>query len=157
MSKIMLTIVFLLGVVSAYLIPQLAVATFEIPLVAPERLSPSDYVKEDQIKVYDNRVVINVKGVKWSSFADTNSMDPIIDKGANALQIVPKNADDIEVGDIVSYKHQSSKTLIIHRVIVKDQDEKGVYFILKGDNNKVADPGKVRFDQIKKVLIGVIY
>ena len=33
----------------------------------------------------------------------------------------------------------------------------GIYFILKGDNNPEQDPGRVRFKQIKRVLIGVIY
>jgi len=71
--------------------------------VAPERNSPQDRIKDWQIEVYQNRVVINIDDAQWAAFADTNSMDPVLDKGANAIQIVPKSEDDIKVGDIVSY------------------------------------------------------
>ena len=31
------------------------------------------------------------------------------------------------------------------------------YFIMKGDNNPTSDPGKVRFSQMNRVLIAIIY
>lgn len=121
-----------------------------------EQLSPSDRVREDQIYVYEDKVVLEVPGATWASFSDTNSMDPILDKEANALQLIPRQSSDIQVGDIISYTNSQGER-IIHRVVYKGTDNEGVYFIVKGDNNKVSDPGKVRFDQIDRVLFAIIW
>ena len=63
----------------------------------------------------------------------------------------------IKVGDIVSYSSEYADGAIIHRVIGKNMDDNGVYFILKGDNNPSADPGKIRFSQIRRVVIAIVY
>ena len=44
-----------------------------------------------------------------------------------------------------------------HRIISIGNDEEGTYYIMKGDNNQVQDPYKVRFSNIKYILIGVFY
>ncbi|MFC1741576.1 hypothetical protein ACFL3V_03500 [Nanoarchaeota archaeon] len=124
---------------------------------SPERLSPSDHVKESQIHVYDNRVVLDVEGATWASFTDTNSMDPFLDESSNSIEMRPENADDIEPGDIISYRSGIAGDLVVHRVISKDVDSDGVFYIVKGDNNPTQDPEKVRFDQIHGVLIGIVY
>jgi len=126
-------------------------------IISKERSSPKDRIKEDQIHVYDDSVVINVKNPEWSTFTDTNSMDPVLDKGANAIHIVPTSENEIEIGDIVAYESKYSTGTVIHRVIDIGYDEQGKYFILKGDNNPSEDPGKVRFSQIKRVLVAIIY
>lgn len=120
-----------------------------------EVASPSDHIKEEQIKVFDDRIIIDVQGAQWANFADTNSMDPFLDQGSNALQLVPTSPDEIQVGDIVSYKRGDSR--IIHRVVYIGEDEEGTYFILKGDNNPTSDPGRIRFEQIDRVLFAIIY
>ncbi len=158
--KIMLVVaVFFLGWFASDII---ANVNAEIPMSINrasglELASPQDWIKEDQIHVYSDRIIIDLKDAEWATFTDTNSMDPIIDKGSNAIEIIPKSENDIEVGDIVSYKSEYADGTIIHRVIEKGKDENGVYFILKGDNNSANDPGKVRFDQIKRVLVGILY
>ncbi|RLE38528.1 hypothetical protein DRJ17_03745 [Candidatus Woesearchaeota archaeon] len=122
-----------------------------------EIASPSDWVKEEQIHVYSDRIIIDLKDAEWASFSDTNSMDPLIDETSNAIEIIPSSADDIHVGDIVSYKTEFADGIIIHRVVDIGEDELGKYFILRGDNNPVNDPEKVRFSQIQRVLVGIIY
>ncbi len=122
-----------------------------------EKDSPGDWIKEDQIKVYDNKIIIELKDAEWASFTDTNSMDPILDETVNAIEIIPKSADNIHVGDIVSYKSDYADGTIIHRVIKIGKDNKGWYCIVKGDNNQGPDPGKIRFNQIKRVLVAIIY
>ena len=119
-----------------------------------EKSSPSDWVSEDQIKVSKDKIVINVKNARWSKIANTNSMDPILDEGSNALQIVPKSYSELNVGDIITYEHDSD--LIIHRIIYIGNDGDW-YAIVKGDNNSQPDQTKVRFSDVKKVLIGIIY
>jgi len=87
---------------------------------------------------------------------DSGSMDPIIDKGSNGIRIKEACPHDIEVGDIITYRHDT-KGLIIHRVVHKDIDEQGSYFVLKGDNNPTNDPGKIRCDQYQGTLVAIIY
>lgn len=117
--------------------------------------SPRDRIKQEDIHVYDDRVYLNITGTEWAEFDNTNSMLPTFDRGHNTLEFVPHNESDIVVCDIVSY--QSNDNVIIHRVMEIDEDEDGWYAILKGDNNKVDDPGKVRFNQIKGVVVGILY
>ncbi len=120
-----------------------------------ENSSPSDWVKEEQIQVYPQYVVLDIPGTKWAGFTDTNSMDPFIDETANAIEIRPSNPDAIQVGDVISY--QTIYGILIHRVIEKGVDEAGMYYIVKGDNNRFSDPFKVRFDEVQGVVIAVIY
>jgi len=132
-------------------------ATFVHPIASNEQDSPADRIKESQIHVYDDMVVIEIENPEWSRFTDTNSMDPVLDYGANAIHMVPSSEDELHVGDIVAYDSEYSDATIIHRIIEIGHDEKGTYYILKGDNNPTADPGKVRFEQIQRVLVAVIY
>ncbi|MBN2458316.1 hypothetical protein JXB31_04265 [Candidatus Woesearchaeota archaeon] len=125
--------------------------------VLKERSSPQDRIKESQIHVYDDRVIIEIDDPRWSTFTDTNSMDPVIDAGANAIHIVPSKESDIIVGDIVAYESEYADGTLIHRVIEIGEDEQGLYYIMKGDNSPKPDPGKVRFSQIRRVLVAVIY
>lgn len=179
-KKILLLIcVFLLGIIATNVYSYYAVSQNELQLpdsnyeyktesalsralaifqsTGDEIASPMDRIREDQIIVTDERIVINLKGAEWASFTDTNSMDPVIDAGAHAIEIVPTSEDQIIVGDIVAYESEYASGVIIHRVVHKAEDEKGTYFVLKGDNNPVSDPGKVRFEQIKRVVVAIIY
>jgi hypothetical protein len=127
----------------------------EFPYKIPERDSPTDWVKEWEIKTGTNTVTLTIQGAILAAFADTNSMDPVFDAGSNAIEIVPKSASALKVGDIVSYSTQYGT--IIHRIIEIGNDEKGWYAIFQGDNNPIPDPDKVRWDQIKRVVVGIIY
>lgn len=122
-----------------------------------EKPSPQDWIKESQIHVYSDKIVIDLKNALWAKFTDTNSMDPVFDKGNNALQIVPSSAEQLAVGDIITYKSKYLNDAIIHRIIAIGTDSEGWYAITKGDNNDVPDPEKVRFNQVKKVLVGILY
>lgn len=151
-------LVILLFVFSLIILEVIAIATSpktSIFSIANEKLSPSDWIKEDQIKVYHNSVKLKIKNATWVKFTDTNSMDPLLDETANALEIVPTNPIQIKPGDIISYKINDK--IIIHRVINIGTDDKGYYYIVKGDNNNREDPIKVRFSQIVGVLVAIIY
>lgn len=119
--------------------------------------SPSDWIKEDQIQVLNDKIIIKIDNPKWARFTDTNSMDPLFDSASNAIEIVPSSENDIKVGDIISYKSYIAKGTIIHRVIKINKDEQGTYFTLKGDNNKYTDPERVRFEQVQRILVAIIY
>jgi len=122
---------------------------------ALERISPQDHVKEEQITVLSDKVILNVKDASWTTFTDTNSMDPLLDIGSNGIEIKPETINDVKVGDVISYNSQYG--LIIHRIVKTGFDEKGWYALAKGDNNPVQDPEKVRFGQIHGVLVAVVY
>jgi hypothetical protein len=154
-----LVLSFVLGLMSSYVyINVQASSSQETPYSSGDSVpSPFDRVPESSIHVYPDKVVIEMDNVQWASYADTHSMEPVLKAGANGLELIPKSAADIHVGDIVAYHADWSDGLIVHRVVDSGYDASGRYFTLKGDNNSSADPGKVRFSQIEYVLIGVIY
>ena len=117
--------------------------------------APSDWINRGQIDVSDNRIIINLKDASLSSYAPTGSMKPVFDEKANGIRIVPENEDELEVGDIISFQKTPGE-LIVHRIVEKGRDEQGTYFITKGDNNREND-GKVRFNEIKYVTVGVLW
>ncbi len=119
--------------------------------------SPRDRVKETQIFVGKDKVTLDIPNAHWATFTDTNSMDPIIDDGSNAIEVVPQSESDLEIGDIVAYESEYADGLIIHRIAYIGTDADGKYFVLKGDNNPTSDPGRVRFSQIKSVVVAIIY
>lgn len=121
-----------------------------------EKDSPFDRIKDEQIKLYSNKVVIEVKNAQKRWIVDSNSMDPLIDEFSNTIEVKPKKASDVHVGDIAAYKSPGSDIVWVHRVIEIGEDKEGEYFILKGDNNLVDD-GKVRFEQIDGIVVGIVY
>ena len=122
-----------------------------------ENISPSDRLKERDIRLYSKRVIIEIDGPILAGFTDTKSMEPVINKDSNAIEVVPKNVDKINVGDIISYNSNFSEGPIIHRVVEKGYDEKGLYFRTKGDNLPYIDPEKIRKEQVLRVVVGILY
>ena len=156
--------VFALGAVSFSLVYEISNITSETPLSivsnpidsvtqtydnirlgrASERDSPVDHIAENQIKVFSDKVELDVDNVFWSKFTDTNSMDPFLDTGSNGIEIRPTSEDQIQVGDIISYAYKNG--IIVHRVIEISEYSDGVYYRTKGDNKPVRVPDKVRFE-----------
>jgi len=157
---LVLTFVFVLGWLASTVLSDVQVNNDADYLVytitsGKEKPSPSDWVKSEQIRIYDNRIVIEIPNAVYAEFADTNSMDPVLDAGTNGIEIKPESPDDIQVGDIIAYR--ADVGVIIHRVVEKGIDSEGIYFITKGDNNRQADPQKIRFEQVERVLVALIY
>lgn len=118
-----------------------------------EIYSPGNWISKEQIKIYNNSVLLKIENATIAEFTDTNSMDPVIDEDSNSIEIKPTK--DLKIGDIISYKTGNKK--IIHRIVDISEDEEGIYYILKGDNNQFADKEKVRFEQISGVVVGILY
>jgi len=134
----------------------LSTSNIQIPFStnATEKASPKDRISEDQILILPDKIIINVNQASWAKYTNTNSMDPLLDEEANGLEITPQNQEDLQVGDVIAY--ETNLGIIVHRIIQINEDEQGWYCITKGDNSNLADQ-KVRFEQVKFVLIGVIY
>lgn len=167
MTKIIATIIllvsaFCLGVCSTTIYAEL---NQEQPLQTRDNASANsltiktvpDHIQESQIKVYSSRVVLDIDDPQWASFTPTGSMEPVLDHHSHAIEIIPQSAEEIEIGDICSYTSKYASGSIIHRVVHKGKDEKGTYFVFKGDNNPTSDPGRIRFDQVKRCVVAIIY
>ena len=122
-----------------------------------EQISPYDHISESQIHVLRDRVIIDIPNAEWAKFTDTNSMDPVLDEGANAIEFIPKSTSDVHVGDIVSYHSEITDSTIIHRIVEIGNDENGWYAYFKGDNIPILDPERVRFEQLRRVVVAIIY
>lgn len=150
--------IFLLGFLSCILlnftITEKPLIVGGLSLVDGTAEAPSNWIDESKIKVYDNAIVIEIDGASISRYAPTGSMKPVLDEWSNGIRIVPENPSQIEIGDIITFEQNGQ--LIVHRVIDKGDDEKGVYFITKGDSNNITD-GKIRFKDVRYVTIGVIW
>ncbi len=156
-----LVCIFLAGWLSNVVYSNLNGIEFETPfsftLKAPEMPSPSDHIQEEQIHVYEDKILIDLQNAMWARFTDTNSMDPLFDIEANTIEIKPESTEDIHVGDVISYKPNGMDSLIVHRVVRIGYDSNGWYAIAKGDNVAQPDPDRIRFDQINGVLVAIIY
>jgi hypothetical protein len=119
--------------------------------------TPADRVSEKDIHVFDDKIILDIKNASWASFTPTHSMEPLLSEKAHGIEVKPTSSSNLEVGDVISYNSDFTTGLVIHRIIETGYDDKGWYAIVKGDNNSEQDPGKVRFDDINGVLIGVIY
>jgi len=152
-------LVFLIGISIPYVVNSFSI-DFERPFspffnsLNSSGLSPSDFLGEQDILIYLDKVVLKITGASVSRYEASGSMRPVLDKGANGIRVKPINEEQIHVGDIVSFKKKDS--LVVHRVIEKGMDDEGIYFITKGDNNDFVD-GKIRFEDIKYVTLGLIY
>ena len=144
-------LVFLVGFMSAYFVNYYSTGfTYFNGSVR----APSDFVDNKNILVYPDKVIIELEGARVSSYAPTGSMVPVLDVGANGISVKPHSEEEIQVGDIISFWREGD--LIVHRVVEKETDEQGIYFVTKGDNSFVSD-GKVRFGDVEHRLIGLIY
>jgi hypothetical protein len=149
-------LIFILGFFSCALIGFLISQAFSITGFAVESdiRSPGNWIDKDDIIIFEEGVILNISNASLSSYAETGSMKPFLDHNSNGIRIKPRAGDEIGVGDIISYRFFDG--LLIHRVIEKGVDEKGIYFIAKGDDNLIRDH-KIRFEEIEWVTIAIIY
>ena len=122
-----------------------------------DKPSPQSRISKDSILVYDNQVILKIKDPQWAVFTNSKSMDPVIDSESKALEIVPQSESELKVGDIVAYQSRIKDAVVAHRIVETAYDAQGWYAKMKGDNNDYMDPEKVRFEQIKRVVVAIIY
>lgn len=68
----------------------------------------------------------------------SGSMQPYMDPGDVAL-VRPAHADEVALGDAISYYRPDGRGLITHRVIDRKVIDGVVYFRTQGDNNEAPD------------------
>ena len=117
--------------------------------------TPADHLSMADIKVFSDRAVINRSGLVFARVQDTHSMEPTLNKNTVSLELPPASIDDINAGDIISYRRGG--IVIIHRVIAVGEDAQGWYATTKGDNNQEPDTDPVRFETISGVVVGILH
>ena len=115
---------------------------------------PSDFIKDSQISFEGNKIVVDIDDPILTHYENSGSMEPVLGGDSTGIGFKPDSPDQINVGDIVSFRQKG--ILIVHRVVEIGKDSDGIYFITKGDNSN-SDDGKVRFDNVTSVLVGVLY
>ena len=88
MLKIIQLLLLVIIFISGFSLINISQEPFSIS--AKEIDSPYNRINEDQIEIYNNKVIINIKDPEYARFTNTNSMDPVLDETANAIEIIPK-------------------------------------------------------------------
>jgi len=115
---------------------------------------PGDFLINKDVLVYSDEIVVKIPNARLANYKDTGSMIPVLGAGMNGIIVSPESEEDINIGDIVSF--WKGGDIVVHRVVEKEVDALGTYFITKGDRNDFND-GKIRFEEIEGLLVGVIY
>ena len=116
--------------------------------------SPSEKVKFKNIIYDENQVCILEKNTWGVTYTNTKSMDPVLDAGMKGVERKVNFPDELRVGDIISYYRGQR---VAHRIKKIGYDKDGWYAYVQGDTNPLPDPGKVRFNEVRGVLIAIIY
>lgn len=156
LKYVIAVIILLLLGIGTYNVYAQYMPNLQFPLKGTEVPSPNDWITGDDIAVYSGGVLLSILNATLVGYADTNSMDPLIDESAHGIEIQPVK-ERLHTGDIISYRSRRAQVVIVHRIISIGEDELGRYYITKGDNNTDQDPEKVRFEDIEGVVVVVIY
>lgn len=144
--------IFLVGMLAGYMVSSWDQSV--TGLAVSDLAAPSDYLDSHGIYIYQDKVTLDIEGAQLSHYDSTGSMLPTLSERVNGVTVAPESPDDISVGDIVSFRRNGE--LIVHRVIEKGTDAEGTYFVTKGDN-AVSDDGKIRFGQIERKIVAIVY
>ena len=156
-------IIFILGIIVTFLVGFTlndligagAKSSLEQEITPEEVLYPADHIKEYQLEVYPDKIIIHLQNPSLTRYLPTNSMIPTLSSTSQGIEVPLTNKNQLHKGDIIAY--QTTEGLIVHRIIELGNDKEGLYVKTKGDNNKYPDPYKVRMSQIKYVTLGVIF
>ncbi|MDF1540995.1 MAG: signal peptidase I [Candidatus Thorarchaeota archaeon] len=87
----------------------------------------------------------------------SESMETTLYRG-DLLVLQARAPEDIHLGDIIVYLDTTWHTdgPIVHRVIEIQENNGTYYFITKGDNNSMPDPGERTYDEIVGVVVMTI-
>lgn len=86
----------------------------------------------------------------------SGSMEPAVKMGG-VVVVQPLPAEEVQPGDIITFRGENSRSLTTHRV-VSTETENGLLFYTKGDANESLDPLPVKAQQlVGKVVLTVPY
>ncbi|MFW9910528.1 MAG: signal peptidase I [Candidatus Thorarchaeota archaeon] len=87
----------------------------------------------------------------------SESMEPTFYRG-DLLILQARTPEDIHLLDIVVYQDTTWHTdgPVVHRVVEIREENGTYYYITKGDNNDMPDPGERTYDEIVGVVVATI-
>jgi signal peptidase len=87
----------------------------------------------------------------------SGSMSPAFEAGSLVV-VRPAEAEEIAVGDIITYREPGEGAKLTTHRVVEVEDENGLQFITKGDANEVVDQGPVPAENlVGKVVFAIPY
>ena len=90
---------FILGFAASIIYISLPAQYLEKPLdlfgLSAEKSSPSDRIKDYNTGVFKDKVVVYINNPYLAKFADTHSMEPVIDKKSIGIEVLPKSSAEI--------------------------------------------------------------
>ena len=100
------------------------------------------------------------KGAQMSLpiLCDSHSMSPLIDCDDRIYGRFVTKQTVLLIGDIVTIKKGRHGILTVHRIVDAGTDEKGIWYITKGDDNVRNDffwLGKLRREDFQMVVTGI--
>lgn len=134
---------------------QLETAYSACLLRIPEGVEAPQIRTSEDVLVSEQATVIRVADLIPGIIGPTNSMYPLLSANTTVLEKKPESEEELYIGDIIIYEYKDTR--IIHRIIDIGFDKQGWYATTKGDNNPKPDPDPVRFEQVRGVLVGIIY
>jgi hypothetical protein len=88
-------------------------------------------------------------------YKNSDSMLPLLDYGVTGIYVMLEDNTPLYLGDVISFTSENYS--ISHRIIGIEQDEQGLKYITKGDNNLNQDPFALRRENITAVMVGVLW
>ncbi len=130
--------------------------SLNVPLAAEERTATTDSVVEstqripfDSIKVYPDEVQIEYPGLHYAR-VNSDSMAPWLTHDSVVFEKIPQSADEIHIGDVISFYEPSEDAVVLHSVIEIVEGN----FRTKGIANPEPDPWLVPFENVKGIMVG---
>lgn len=115
-------------------------------------IAPGSGVTLDEAEKVAQEVRRQVPGTVVYAVQPTGSMRPLFD--GNCLLLTERAAfEDLQIGDIVVFKHSKRGCLVVHRILERRKDG----YWTKGDKNDRMDDDLVTRDNYQARLYGIIY
>jgi len=117
-------------------------------------IHPHNRIDNPNMALESNKLIVYGEYRLGSSVG--KSMFPLFFRNATSIDIIPSLPDEVYIGDVITFNNNKDE-YICHRVVGIKEDKQGIYFITKGDNNYIKDKYKVRFKDIERVTVGVLW
>jgi len=134
--------------------------SLQVPLPAETRLATTNVVVEstqripfDAIKVFEDLVQIDYPGLKYAKVS-SDSMAPLITHDSVVFEKTPESADEIRVGDVISFYEPSVAGTVLHMVIDITKQDGKTYYQTKGTANPDSDQWLVPYENVKGIMVG---
>ncbi len=117
-----------------------------------ERDTPKDRIKEEDIQLRHNSVIINIPGASLSKLDDKSSRESLFSSHSEGLVMNVSSPSELKAGDIVSYFSPSKQMMVYGRISHIGEDKEGWYAQFSSEGRR-----RIRFNRIEKVVVAVLY